>query len=114
MNITIIKFICSKFGFNTQFVNSSALNIKTSKEERLLDICNELGGSIYYSGLGAKAYQDENNFIERGIKLQYIEYRPFEYSQLWGDFYANVSVLDYLMNSGYNWMQVIQNQKRHS
>ncbi|MBV5342180.1 WbqC family protein, partial [bacterium] len=35
---------------------------------------------------------------------------PFEYKQLWGSFQSNVTVLDYLMNCGYDWQQVVDKQ----
>lgn len=112
LDISIIKHICKKFGIQTEFALSSKMELNSKKEQKVLDICSTLNGNIYYSGTGAKAYQNEENFKERGIELRYSEYFPFEYPQLWGDFQSNVSVIDYLMNCGYNWEQVIENQKQ--
>ena len=112
LDISIIKHICKKFGIQTEFALSSKMELNSKKEQKVLDICSTLNGNIYYSGTGAKAYQNEENFKERGIELRYSEYFPFEYPQLWGDFQSNVSVIDYLMNCGYNWQQVIENQKQ--
>ncbi len=112
LDISIIKHICNKFGMSTDFISSSQLELNTKREEKVLDICSSLNSSVYYSGTGAKAYQDEENFNARGIELRYSVFKAFEYPQLWGDFQSNVSVIDYLMNCGYNWKQVLENQEK--
>lgn len=106
----IIEFVCKKFGIFTKLINSSELNINSHKEEKILDICDTLNCKIYYSGTGAKVYQDEDNFGLRGIELRYSKFQPFEYPQLWGAFQVNVTVLDYLMNCGYDWDNVMRHQ----
>jgi hypothetical protein len=106
----IIEFICNKFGISTNFINSSELNIQSSREEKILDICDTLNCKVYYSGTGARAYQNEDSFVHRGIELKYSQFQPFEYPQLWGPFQANVTVVDYLMNCGYDWANVMQHQ----
>ena len=111
LDISIIKHICKKFGMSTDFINSSQLELNTKREEKVLDICSTLNCHIYYSGTGARSYQNEENFNKRGIELRYSVFKPFEYPQLWGDFQSNVSVIDYLMNCGYDWKQVIENQE---
>lgn len=111
MNEAIIQFYCSKFGITTSFVDSSTLNITTTNEERILDICKILGADVYYSGTGARSYQDESSFEKNGIILKYSEYKPFVYPQQWGDFQSNVTVIDYLMNCGYDWGRVLESQK---
>jgi hypothetical protein len=92
-------------------VNSSDLNIESVREQKIIDICIALKGSIYYSGTGAKAYQNEDNFKANGLELRYSSFKVFEYPQLWGDFQSNVTIIDYLMNCGYNWGKVLSNQK---
>ena len=110
INEQIIRFVCSKFGFNTHFVKASALNLSTVKEEKVLDILNALHGTVYYSGTGAAAYQEESNFRNRGIELRYSTYKPLIYNQFWGQFEPNVCILDYLMHYGYDWNKVIESQ----
>jgi hypothetical protein len=110
-NEAIIKFYCDKFNIKTRFEKASALNISTTQEARIIDICVALGGDVYYSGTGAKAYQNEENFSGKGVTLKYVEFQPFEFQQLWGDFQANVTIIDYLMNCGYDWNRVIDSQR---
>lgn len=110
-NREIIEFICRKLGITALFVDSSALDIHSGREQKIVDICIALDGSIYYSGTGARAYQNENNFSENGLELRYSSFKVFQYPQLWGDFQSNVTIVDYLMNCGYNWEKVLFNQK---
>lgn len=103
MNVAIILFIAQKFGINPKIVFSSELNINTTNEQRIIDICCALGGTAYYSGRGAMAYQDEKNFNAQGLDLIYDQFSPAEYPQQYGEFQKNVTVLDFLFHHGYNW-----------
>lgn len=111
LNITIIEFICKKMGISCHFIKSSDLKIGTVKEEKIIDICHALGCEIYYSGTGARAYQTEENFEKNGILLKYSEYKIFEYPQQFSGFQANVTILDFLMNCGYDWNLVLNHQE---
>jgi hypothetical protein len=111
LNQSIISHICKKLGIITEFVKSSDLNLSSSREEKIFDTCNKLGAEVYFSGTGAKAYQNEENFASRGIELKYSSFAPFKYPQLWGEFLPNVSILDYLMNCGYDWNRILEHQK---
>lgn len=112
LNIALITFISDKFGFNTRFDRSSALGTMTLNEERIIEICQILGGSTYFSGTGAKKYQNDEDFTCKGITLQYSDFTPFHYKQLWSGYQTNVTVLDYLMNCGYDWERVVLSQKK--
>lgn len=110
-NIDIIRSIAEKLGINSHFVISSELDLQSQKEDKIIDICATLEGKVYYSGTGARAYQDENHFLKNGIELRYSVFKPFEYPQLWNGFQTNVTIIDYLMNCGYDWHRVLQSQK---
>ena len=110
LDISLIKYFSNKLNIDTSFINSSELDIQTVREEKILDICNALKGTTYYSGTGAKTYQIEEDFLDRGIELKYSSFKPFGYPQLWGQFQSNVSILDYLMNCGYDWERVLKMQ----
>ena len=112
MNISLIQFICKKLGVALNCVTASDLKLTSKKEEKVIDIVKTLNGTIYYSGTGARSYQNEDNFLSRGIKLKYSDYMPFIYPQLYEPFNSNVSILDYLMNCGYDWDRVLKNQKQ--
>jgi len=108
-NAKIIQFICKKFGFEREFIFASKLGLKSSRQEKILDILSALNSTMYYSGTGAKTYQNEEEFQIRGIELIYSNFHPFEYPQFWGGFESNISIIDYLMHCGYNWGKVVDN-----
>ena len=111
LNSEIIKSFCVKLGIKSEFINASDLGISSAKEEKILDICSMLKADIYYSGTGARSYQKEEDFVKRGIQLRYSEFKPFEYVQQWSGFCKNISVIDYLMNYGYDWENVLRHQR---
>lgn len=112
LDIAVIEFISRKLEIKTVFARSSEMGLHTAKQEKILDICNYLEAGIYYSGKGASAYQKAEDFANRGIELRYSTFTPFEYPQLWGPFQSNVTIIDYLMNCGYDWNRVIENQQK--
>lgn len=108
LNITINEYIAGKFGITPKFVRSSDFHLKTKREEKVIDLCVAVGGTRYISGNGARVYQVESHFSERGVELTYIDYKPIEYPQLWNGFLPCLSVLDYIFNCGYNWDYVLK------
>ncbi|MBR5678249.1 MAG: WbqC family protein [Paludibacteraceae bacterium] len=108
LNIAINEFLAGKFGINPKFVRSSDYHIATKREEKVIDLCLAVGGSRYISGNGARVYQEESHFTDKGIELTYLDYKPIEYHQLWKDFIPCMSVLDYIFNCGYDWDFVIK------
>ncbi len=108
MNIAINTWIAKGFGFKAEFYRSSEMKLNSVREERVIDICVALGGDTYISGHGAAAYQEEEHFTCRGVKLVYTDYKPIEYCQQWKKvgFLPYMSVLDYIFNCGFDWQQV--------
>ena len=108
LNIKIDRLIMDGFGFATKIVKSSELDIHTAREERVIDICVALGASEYISGNGARAYEVEEHFTQRGIKLTYTDYKPIEYNQIWPKigFLPYMSAIDYIFNCGFDWNYV--------
>jgi hypothetical protein len=103
MNIEINKWICSGLGLKTKFYRTSEMGIDSVKEARVIDVCLAVGGKTYISGNGARAYQVDEHFSDRGIAIHYTSYRPIQYKQLWTGFIPNMSVLDYVFNYGFEW-----------
>lgn len=112
MNAAVIKSISGKLGIKTRFIFSSDLTVSNVKEEKILNICEALRATIYYSGTGAQVYQNEEDFITNDIELRYSQFKPFEYPQFWNGFQSNVSIIDYLMHCGYDWTRVLVKQEK--
>ncbi len=102
-NRSLIETICTFLKIDTVIVDSRELTLIDGKSERLLDICQQLGGDEYISAPAAKNYLDESVFSHAGVKLSWADYSDYpRYSQLHGDFEPLVSIVDLLFNHGSN------------
>lgn len=103
LNRKFLEAICNYLHITTKIKNSWDYQVVAGKTERLASICQQAGATEYISGPSARAYVDENIFSEMNIKLTWFEYGPYPtYTQLWGDFRHEVSILDLLFNCGRN------------
>ena len=100
LNSNINMSIARSLGIGCKFLLSSQLGISGRKEERIINICRHLGADTYLSGLGAKAYQNTDNFRINGIALQYCSVQNITYKQQGEQYLGNLSIIDYLLNCG--------------
>lgn len=101
LNIYITKKISEIIGIEKSFVNSTDLNTRGTKDDKVIEICKKLGATHYLSGPAAKDYINNEKFKKNHIGLSYINYNYYpEYKQLYGNFNHYVSVLDVLFNCG--------------
>ncbi len=117
LNMAINAMILQGFGIHVPVLRSSSMGIETLREERILDICSKVGADVYLSGNGARVYQEEAHFSDRGIVLQYLDYQPIAYPQVWPrvGFLPCMSVIDYIFNCGFDWAYVEEQvQKRNA
>jgi hypothetical protein len=100
-NRRLIEFVCRYLGISTRISNSWDYRLVDGKTERLVDICRQAGADEYVSGPAARDYIREQLFEDAKIKLTWFDYKGYpEYSQLWGAFVHEVTVLDLLFNCG--------------
>ena len=102
MNMEIIKFICKKSNIRSGFFKSSELDVCTTKTQRLIEIGKKIGGTKYYSGIGAKAYMDCEKMQKQGIEVVFSDYVTANYMKGNRRCLPNMSVLDYLFYWGYD------------
>ncbi len=103
MNISFIKFILSEFEINTKVLLMSDLEgIYGKKNDLLINIGKHLNANVYLSGIGAKNYNDIEEFEKNDILVNYQKFNHPKYSQLYPPFSPNLSVLDLLFNEGKN------------
>jgi hypothetical protein len=101
LNIRLTKWIAGIFHLEVKFARSSELDIHASDAtDRLIKICLKLDGTNYLSGSGGMNYQDEERFMKEGINLELSSFKHPKYDQLWGEFTASLSIVDYLLNQG--------------
>ena len=101
-NKNIVEQICKKIGIQTKILNSSELSLKKlNKDEKLLNICEELDCNTYYSAKGSSDYIRRELFEEKKINLIYQEYEHPVYEQMNGDFISHLAIIDLLFNVGF-------------
>ncbi len=101
VNYQFIKTICQIFGIQTRISWSTDYTLAEGKNEKLMELCKQVGATRYISGPAAKDYIDETIFTSQGIEVAWMDYSGYpEYRQLFGPFEHGVSVLDLLFNEG--------------
>lgn len=104
-NQECILQLAEKFGLcQDRFFLTSSRDVPTEKrrDERIIWICQTLHANVYYSGVGAKDYHIEQEYADGGIQLIYSDYQPVEYPQVGIRTAENMSVIDYVLNCGFN------------
>lgn len=98
-NMSLVQFLCSYVGINTEFIRASMIPVTGAKEILLANICEYLGADKYLSPPGSKVYLDDSDiFKSRAISIDYHVYNHPEYPQLHGAFIPCLSSIDAFMN----------------
>jgi hypothetical protein len=102
INYHFLNGINNMLGIDTPLTSSSVYRLEDGKTERLLSICMQAGASVYLSGPAAKGYLQEELFEQQGISVEWMKYDQYPvYPQLHGEFTHQVSILDLMLNTGY-------------
>ena len=112
LNFKLIEYFNHALDITTKTIKSSELAVTKTKTERLVEICSKLNATCYISGIAGKDYLDEKLFSNSGIKLIYENFIHQTYSQLYGNFIDNLSVVDLLMNEGPRSQQIIRESEQ--
>jgi hypothetical protein len=100
LNLCILKWMARQFGIERTFRRSSELGCEGSRTDLLLALCRKLGASAYLSGAHGKEYLELAKFEAAGIRVEFQEFRPREYKQLYDPFVPGLSAVDLLFNHG--------------
>lgn len=101
VNYLFMCALCEILGITTKFSFDRDYGVIAGKSERLLDLVQKAGGSLYLSGPAAKDYLDEIVFQNAGVMVEWMDYSGYpEYPQLHGGFKHEVSILDLIFNVG--------------
>jgi hypothetical protein len=74
INTTFIRQLCNHLNIQSNFIDSSSLELSSKKQELVLDIILRLEADTYLSGLGSKQYICEKLFSEQGIEILWDDY----------------------------------------
>ena len=100
LNMEIIRYVLDFLNITTQVTMMSQLNVSGKGQQLVIDICKTVGATQYQVQTSALTYYDRNRFENAGIELVALKIPEFIYPQMWGDFIANLSILDMMFNLG--------------
>ena len=103
MNIRFIEELTLKLKLNTIIKKQSEFNLDSALKNNhlIIALCQINQATEYLSGTGAKAYNDQELYNSNSLKLSYSNFKHPVYSQLYGEFESNLSVIDALFNLGF-------------
>lgn len=109
LNVNLIESLRKSLNLDQkQTVLSSTLRLSNDPTDRLIDICQSLGGDTYLSGQDGAKYMNLERFKERGIKVIFQNFQHPVYDQLYGNFQPNLSIIDLLFNCGPESLNIIK------
>ncbi len=95
-----LEFFLNTLKINTKVMSLSNLNIKSKKNDLIIDMCKLTNSNKFIFGKFGSAYVDTDLFDENGIDREYQDYKHPIYNQIGNDFLSNLSVIDLLFNEG--------------
>lgn len=97
-----ITMICGSLDIGTEILVSSLIekNNDLKGEDKVLEICRNLGADEYVNPIGGTALYHKEHFENNGIKLSFISSDLNEYPQFGDPFVPTLSILDILMFCG--------------
>lgn len=117
LNIHIIKYFLNELKIKTSLYNEFEIGTSSQATDRIIEICKKLKAGTYLSGIGGKAYLEEEKFAQAGIKLDYQYFAHLTYHQLYtqGDspFLPNMSAIDLLFNEGEKSINILRGELRY-
>lgn len=111
LNEELINYILETLHIKTPVIRASTLNIDGKKEGLILNICKKLNADEYLSGPDGRNYLNMELWEKNGIKVMLHEYRHPQYSQLYGEFLPNMSIIDLLFNCGEDSLNILTNKQ---
>ena len=100
LNLAMIRYLLDCLEIPTRLILLSELGVAAKGTQLLIEICQALGAKSFLAQSQARKYLDPGLFQQEGIDLNFFKYVPPVYPQLWGDFLANLSTFDLVLNCG--------------
>lgn len=107
-NIEGCSILASILGIESKILRSSEVGtVSGNKQERIINLCRELGATHYICGPGSRNYIQEADFAEFEIKVEWVEYN-YEYKiPTQEGIYVYPSVLDLILTMGTKFTQSV-------
>jgi len=103
----ITVYLLDALGIRTKLYFSSEMKVPGKKDELVLNLCRELGATVYLSGPLGRNYLQEDAFGRQGITVRYDDYRHPSYPQVYPGFEPYMAALDLLFNTGPTSLEII-------
>jgi len=99
-------------GIDTEIRVSSTLDFDNDLKgpDKVLAICAAVGANHYVNPIGGTELYSKDDFAARGIELQFLRARPFEYPQFGAEFVPWLSIVDVLM---FNPLETVRDRIEH-
>ncbi|MBN2280600.1 MAG: WbqC family protein [Candidatus Marinimicrobia bacterium] len=112
-NIAFIRWVLDLLSIKTQILVSSHIFPSEKLEqlprsEKLMELAESVGATVYLSGQGGKEYLDDEIFIKNRITIRYQDFDHPQYFQSGEIFVSHLSILDLLFNEGEKSTEIIQ------
>lgn len=109
LGISSVLVFCEYLGISRTFRRSSEQynNRELKKADRLIDICHREGVTHYINAPGGKAIYTKEYYAAKGVALDFLNSRKYEYPQFGGEFVPWLSMIDVLM---FNSPEVVNNE----
>ena len=99
LNIRVVKGLAAMLGIATPIHVASELgSFPEDPDERLIALTKHIGATTYLAGSGGRDYMDLAKYERAGVEVLFQNYRHPRYSQLFGEFEPNMSVIDLIYN----------------
>jgi hypothetical protein len=97
--VSSIKTVNNYLDLNTEINDTSTIynNENLKGQERVLDICIIENAKQYINLIGGVELYSKDNFIKRGIILNFMKSNPIFYNQFHNEFVPSLSIIDVLM-----------------
>ena len=95
---SIVK-TCEHLGITTEITTSSNITIDhdLKGEQKVLALCEAVGAKTYTNAIGGTELYSKEEFRMKGITLNFIKSKPFEYVQFGDKFVPWLSIIDVMM-----------------
>jgi hypothetical protein len=116
VNESLTRSLCRLLGLETPITRSERYAVRCENPtERVVKLCQAVGGTRYLSGPGARSYIEEERFHDAGIALEYFDYSGYpEYPQPHGPFEHAVSILDVIACLGTDAASALRREAREA
>ena len=100
LNMEIIRYILDFLELDTRLILQSDLGASGKGDRLLVNVCRQLGGTVFLAQGAARKYHDGDLIRNSGISVKYFTPPTLIYPQLWGNRIDNLSIIDLILNCG--------------